>query len=146
MLKGMKRYLRYSIIYVGLVVLIAVLSVLLKLLFDVNMGRGTSAVLPMIMGLMVGQWYFETDAPLPSPSERWGDAARFGALGLAISVIITAIALPFTVGLEAFAPVGGIGLLIILAFMIALFILATRLGIWLGVQTTLNAQKVKAGK
>lgn len=143
MLKGMNRYLRYSIIYVGIMIALAALNLLLIYTLEWGIGGGTSAVLPLVMGLMVGQWYLEDDGPVPTSKERWVDAVRFGLLGTAISGLIGLFILFFV------APVALVGLagsLIVLIFMAVIFILSTRLGIWLGVRTTLNAQALKAGK
>ncbi len=146
MLKGMNRYLRYGIIFAGMLIAVSLIKVVLDMVFGLRVGSGTSFVVPMVMGLLVGQWYFENGGTAPSGSERWGDAMRFGALGVLISLVMTAIVLPFVGGMEMFAAVGPVGGLIILVILMVLFILSTRVGIWLGVRTTLNAQAVKAGK
>jgi len=145
-MKNLNRYLRFSIIYILAFVAVVVVSVLLKTMLNSNGASSSVVVLPLVTGMMLGQWYFETSEEAPTSKVRWSDAIRFGLLGLLINFVLGLVILILSGGVHMLSVIGPVGWVFMLLFMALLAILSTRMGIWLGIRTTLNARAVKGAK
>ncbi len=142
---GMQKFspnIRFAVIYLGAMVAISGLLWALEKFVGISSGRGVSAALPLIAGMVTGQYAARDTGEALSKERMWRDALVFTLIAFVVSLLVAAV-LIFGAGLGAemlalTTTIGPVIWAISFVFVFVISVLLIRFGYGLGIRSELK--------
>lgn len=127
-------YKRFTVVTVVVMIAVIAISLILGMLFGIDIGSGAGIVSLLVPAMDAGGTYVRNTKTLLEKGRMWRMSVVFFAINLAVGLVVFAIIFAISGAgfMEVFGQIGPVFLLIILGVMAAILIPITRVSLGFG--------------